>query len=345
MKKLILRIYKWIIISVTLQILLLMFVDTYMFGSGSEITTSDDPVVEEPKVPDGSKVNIGEKASNIKISYEKRFASYILDGKLMVMDIAKKSNIKEIFETGKDVTYYRWMNDRNILIYATKTNIGTSSELEITTIDVDNDKIRVLPKITKQPFNSQINSIEFSHLTNMIYAKAVTGKVERIYSFDIMNQMEYVTETTLGAVMRETNLTDHLFMDNGIGKIKIWSGSRRSINTLDVKEKSVLLGITEKDEVILGVLDKDNLIEAIKVGKMEQNTIKTWKTIEMENHGDAEYFIITNEGKIFYNDIKISTLFEVGSILNKQYNGKLVDVKGDSIITQQDEKLIISNLQ
>lgn len=346
MKKRITRLYKWIILSVTLQLLLLIFIDAYVLGSGERATTTSIASgLDAPKLNYNGSVKIPEDAVNIKISYNKNFACYLLKDKLIVFDISKKENVKEISATGKTITYYRWMSDRNILIYATRFDFTQNCEVEVTTLDVENDRPRVLPKITKQPLGSQINSIELSHFTSAIYAKVLTGKIEKIYSFDRMNEMEYVTETSLGAMMKETNLTDNLLIDDEKGKIKIWSGTKKSINNLDIKEKCVLLGISSKDEIFLGVLDKDSRITVVKKGKMEQNTVKTWENINLDAPKEAESFIVTDEGKVYYNDIKISTVFEIKGNQKKQYDGKLVEIKGDTLITQSGNKLKIIKLQ
>lgn len=343
MKNIIIRVYKWIIISVSLQLLVLILIDAHFFSNADTIATPEYIPTTKPMVE--GKINIPEDAINIKISYDKIFASYMLNNKLIITDLTKKKDVKEISNLNKEITYYRWMNDRNTLIYATKYETGTNCEVEVTTIDVENEKERVLPKITKQSMGTQINAIEFSHVTNMIYAKLVANKVEKIYSFDIMNQMDYVTETSLGSIMKQANYTDNLFIDDEKGKIKFWSGTRKSINTLNISERCVLLGLSSKDEVFIGVLSKNNLVESIKKGKIEQSGVKTWEDINLDSSKEVDNFIVTEEGKIFYNDIKISTIFQVAENLNQQYDGKFVEIKGDTLITQLGNKLKITKLQ
>ena len=116
------------------------------------------------------------------------------------------------------------------------------------------------------------------------------------------------------------------------------------MNYLNLKEKVVLLGVCANDEVYIGILDSNGLVSTIQKGKMEHGSVKTWEEIKIDKPREAEHFITTEEGNIYYNDIKVSTILGFKQNLSKKYAGILTEIKENTIITRNGNKLKIDKL-
>ena len=195
----------------------------------------------------------------------------------------EKKIVKLIDSDNGEINYYRWVPDRNIVIYSFKSSGAKNGTVQIDTYDVDTDLERSYPEIGELPKGSEVNDIELSALTNIVYVKIKAENANAIiYKFNIMNNLNYVMDTSINTVIKETYYSDNLLYQDKKNRIYIRDGIKGGSKLLSFKGKMVLLGIDGEDKAYIGELNNDNKVYKLYYGKAGQSLAKTCDIIGFE---------------------------------------------------------------
>ena len=144
--------------------------------------------------------------------------------------------IKRLEPAGGEITYHRWLPDREMLIYAIKEPEAKSGHVRISTYDVIPDLVRSYPDIKELPAGSGVMDIELSPMTNIVYPKIKTSDTRaRIYKFDIMDNLSLVFKTDHTTVIKETLYTDNLVYQPVGKRICVMNGQTGKFTYLPVR--------------------------------------------------------------------------------------------------------------
>lgn len=325
------KLYKWILISVILQTAVLAYVNfVYIPGRGAFKATMFEMNAMAVK---NRSYKLPEGASEIKVSFDGLYAAYRLGDNLEIADMDSKKTIKKLKPSGGSFSYYRWLPDRDMLIYSIKEPDGKSGRVRISTFDIGPELDRSYPDIKSLPEGSAVIDIELSPLTNIVYPMIQSSKSRvRIYKFDIMDNLNLIMKADLGMIIGETMYSDHLIYQPVGGKIKIRSGRNGKTSTLAFKEADLLLRVDDFDFVYAASTDKAGKLTEIHYGKIDHKA-DGWQTITLGNPVTAEDVFITPEGAVYLADRQTKTIRGLKSSLNVRYQGQLLTVIDSYVVS------------
>lgn len=350
------KIMVWMLISVTIQVAVLYYVDNYLFAAEGTTNIVAKKVVNEKK-KERKKVDvpIPEDAEHVAVSYDGGFVSYYKDDVLKVIDVyTGKENQMEL-EENYEVEFYKWAPDRDIILLAMKKEQGNNNKYMFCSYDAERNKKDLMQtkegektSITASK-KSYIEDIELTPLTNMIYVKtALKGGKTTIYSIDVMKQIEKVrTEAYfIGDIKILPNDDRITYEAPKEGKVYI-TGSSDSISMKDI-DNVCLISADEEDRIYLGELENSDTgsskVKNIYCGRAEQDTTE-WKKITLTNPIDKKDIFISKEGKVYINDNLKGTVTEVASNKETVYKGIFMQMYENGIASTSEGKLVETQLK
>lgn len=331
------RIYRWILIAVILQLGVLAYFDFfYLPGGGNIRATMYEAEGEELT---NWSVKIPGTAEDIKVSQNGRFAGYISGDKLHILDVRSKK-VSKTFGNGKDkIPFYRWLPDRNMIIYSIQSKDGKQGSVKITTYDLDSGVERSYPEISGLQEGSFLADLELSPLTNVVYAKVkVSDTKAKVYKFNIMDNLKFVMNMAPDEDMRETGYTDRLLYEKG-GKLYVRDGRTGSASLLAFKNNMALLYIDSEDKAYAGQLNSEKAVENIFYGEPGKEAAKSWKQVKLERPALPEDILISASGMIFIQEKEEHAVYNPLSGERITFEGNLIQVFDRSIITRDGGRL------
>ncbi len=345
-----LKIYKWIIISIALQIMLLLLINNYFLARHS-VTTSSYEVTghsstgtaEKP----AEKIKIPSSAQNVKLSFDGSLACYTDDSGIQVFNIAKKTfNNAVTLSSGDVLNFYRWLPDRKMIIYAIKSTFKGSGTVQITTRDMETGLERTYPKISGLTMESKVVDIELSPHTNVVYVNVDTGnKSNSVYKYNIMDNLSYVMSEHINEKIWETKLKDKILYQGESGKVYVRDGTNDIYQTLKFKDKIVLLGLDAEDMAYICTLDSTDKVNKIYYGNLSSQTPeKTWASVELIISIKPEDMVVTPNGSIYGNlkDKKIVKDLKNGNEV--PYTGDLIEIIDGFAVSLDDGEIKLNKL-
>lgn len=336
MMKVISRIYKWIIFSVIMQVLVLLFLDKYYLVKGVEIRATSYEINEEVKEEKGLQIKSG--AQNIRVSFDGTYVAYLLEDKVEVLEIKSKKEKNVLGSENGKVDYFKWLPDRNTLIYSMNSKEGGNSHVQVMTMDLDSGLENSYPKIKGLSKESQVMSIELSPLTNMVYAKIKTSSSQaKIYKFDIMNNSNFIMNINPDSEIKETSYSDNfLYEDPKKNKVRVWEGGRWYSRDISGNEKVDLLGIDSEDNIFIGKIGEDGKIQKVLYGNLEKKALKEWTQVDLKEPVDAKDIIIAPSGKVFRLDETANEIVDIQTEKHIKFSGKYIEMLKDYVVSQDD---------
>ena len=274
------RIIIWIVVSLSLQCLVLFYVDHYFLATDSKVVTEkvDDDKSEKIKNID---ITVPANAKNILASYDAKYLSYYENEKLKIVN-CKDGTIKDIeVNEGSKISFYKWLPDRNRMLLVEKKSYDESSNLVLYYYDVTKGEKVKIKDLAWADTKSEVEDIQLSTLTGVTYVK-VSSKGERssIYRIDRMGSM--TKANTIPNFVSNISLVRHedKLIYEGLVYNKIYATGSDEAITVKGVDKLTLIGTDDDDNVYLGEL-KDKLISKIYYGKTSDNT-SDWKVIDLQ---------------------------------------------------------------
>lgn len=349
-KKVLLKIYKWVILSVILQVAVLLFFNNFYLSRRSTaratpVENGDQPSLFKKKLLYSTQIPEG--AKDPQVSFDDTLVCYLLDGKLQIYDIQGNKSVKSIAPPKKDIiTDFNWLADRRMVIYSLRAPDDETGAVQVVTYNVDTGSQHDYPRINQLPKASVITQIELSHLTNTIYVMVKTSATEgRIYRYNVMSQLYFITSTSADTIIKEKHYKDQLVYQGKDGKLNLftWSEPKGSTAVLQVGGQPVLLGFAgADDEIYVGELNSNNLVQKIYHGKTTDAPDSDWKSITVKNPVGVENLILTVEGNIYGKVNNKKAIVDISGNKEIPYEGTLIEVRGNRIISLDGNILKIS---
>ncbi len=333
------KIYGWIIASVLLQTIILAYFNyVYIPNRGAFRATMyevDTAAVKNRsyKLPDG--------VTDIKVSFDGLYVAYRTTSGIEMADIDRKKTLKKLSAGKGEFSYYRWLPDREMLIYSVKEPEGKSGRVRLSTYDIGPELDRSYPDIKGLPEGSSIEDIELSPLTNIVYPLVKTSDTRaRIYQFDIMDTLRLLMKTDIATIIKETMYSNNLIYQVPDGQIKIRNGKSGRTTGIPVKEADYLLAVDDNDYIYAGAGDKSGEFTDIYYGKAEQSRDE-WKKLTTGRPLSPENIVVTPGGEIFSVDVqdkKVTNLKDSGTV---QYKGDFLTVLDNYVVSMDGSKLTL----
>ena len=358
MKKKILLIYSWIIVSIVAQVLAYMVIDKIYLGNRKNVAgtmkittvTSNEEspeIVEEPE----HSIAIPAGAENIRISYDGTYAAYLLDKKLNIVEIAT-NNTKKVIDNyfvnkenpqskvEANITSFQWIqvSGKNTITYALSSTNGSPVRAQVLIYDADtgNEHIGVTLYENYVPRGGEIRDIVISPLTMVYYAKIkINDSQDRLIRFNIMDEVSPSITLNAGTTTKIGYFSEDLYYEDANNKISVKSGFKNPYQ-LQTEFRAALIGLVGayqggKDKIYIGQLNNDNKVEKIYYGIQGTDTA-SWKDISPSQPVMPEDIIVKGEGMVYIINHKEGTLYEIGTGAKVSINGKYIDIVNDHIV-------------
>lgn len=335
--KLFRRIFLWIMISLTIQFAGLFYANNYLFAADTSIKTKKI-VKSDVKKPD-AEIKIPENAKHVGVSFDARYLAYY-DGDVLKVVNTKTGEEKNVeFNEGVQVSFYKWLPDRNRMLIAEKETSNRSSNFKLAYYDVDKGLKEDIKDLEWADKKSEVEDIQASPLTNVIYVKvANSGKRSSIYWINIMKEMKKVD--TRAYVIGKIRLVPHedTLVYEDLTYHRIMTTSKDEPITIDGIEQPCLLGVDDNDNVYIGNTE-DGKVSKVYYGNIKDRGNK-FQAIDLKSSVDKNDIFISEQGKVYINDNFKGSIREFGSGKEYNYQGTFVQMYNGGAISISDGKLV-----
>ena len=327
----------WIAISLIIQFAGLFYINNYFLSSEIKLKTKKI-VKSEPKKSE-VEITIPENAENIKVSFDGRYLSYCDENTLKVVDSKTGAEKSLEFEDGVQVSFYKWLQDRNRMLIAEKEDSSGGSKFELSYYEVDKDIKEDVKELDWSDEEAQIDDIQESHLTNVIYIKMETeGRRTTIYRLDINKSMAKTpVNSYMVGEMGILYLQDKLIYEDSIHNNIYITDEDEPLIIHGIENKPVWVGIDENDRVYIGD-EKDGKISNIYYGTIHSGTYD-YQNINLNKLVDRKSVFVMPSGKIYINNNLEGIVEEVGNGKQYTYKGNFIGIYEGGIASVSNGKL------
>lgn len=338
--KILKRIYMWVILAVFINVFLLSYVEFGYLSGQTNIESEPFEKTSGEEVKNIS-INIPENAKNIKVSYDNLYISYTIENKLIIREFDTGKDVNSIPSFEGDLNYYRWMPDRNLIIYGIKTLKYGLAKIKVLNYDVENERsIDNYPIIECPTEISSIEKIQISTVINCIYIKIKTSETRcRIYKIDIMNYMKRIMTTDLETDILGLFNSDILIFTDNEKKVQLLNGVTGVTSLLANKYKYSLIAVDNKnDSIYIGILDDSGNVREILTGTMKEFENHEFKQYPLLSSIKVEDIFVTDIGNIYTYD-RIDKITDIKSKEETKIDGRPLYVRDECIITRNINKI------
>lgn len=331
------RIFLWIMISLAVQFAGLYYANSFFLASNTSIETKKI-VKNNAKKPD-AEIKVPENAKHVGVSFDARYLAYY-DGDVLKVVNTKTAEVKNVeFDDGIQVSYYKWLPDRNRMLIAEKETSKRSSNFKLAYYDVDKDVKEEIKELDWADKKAEVEDIQAAPLTNIIYVKvSSTGKRSSIYWINIMKEMKKVT--TRSYVIGKIKVVPHedklVYEDLTYNRILVTG--QNDLITISGVEKPALISVDDNDNVYIGDTQQDKVTK-IYYGNIKEDPSK-FQVVDLRMAVGKDDIFVTPQGKIYINDNLKGVVKEFGSGKEYIYSGNFVQMYDGGAISISDGKLI-----
>ena len=348
--KILKRLGIWIFISIVIQFGIFFYLDNFYFTAEGKVKT-ESVVLKKPTQKD---INValpkGVDLSNIKLSNDGKYFSYLLDNSIKIVNLATGETRSVNYDATVKALFFKWLPDRDRMIIAEQHLKNNSPIIKFFSCEVKStenvkDEIRDNRDnevyITLKDPKSTVDDIQLSTQTNMIYVKiARPGSRNNVYSINVMGQMVSVnTNYMIGKMSVMVNEDRLVYEDITNHKIYVADSNSISLPKVDLKLISIIPG-DKGDVVYLGKYESYKITQ-IYYGSITE-TIDKWKTIVLKTPLDINSILISSKGKVYLNDSLRGTITEQASGKKTTYKGLLLQMLDDCVLSYAPDSLKIS---
>lgn len=341
--KLFKKIIAWAMLSIILQIGGLFILDQFVFKLSSDFKSKKIDI-EADKTKDIN-VNIPTDAESINISYNGKYLSYYLDGKLYMEDTKAGTKNEVETENNGEILYYKWLSDRDRIIIAEKIEKDGVSKIHLITYNPKNSSESFVSEVCTYQQNMEVKKITESTITGVYYVNIYKGGMKStVYRIDINNDLSKVSlqADVLGNMQVIPHIDRLVYEDEVNNKFFVTSPNKELI--FNSNKNLTLLGIDREDVIYIGELNGDK-ISSLIYGKIEEDT-STWKTLSLEAVVSRNDLYFTDNSEILINDNLKGSVKNLTTGNEVEYEGKLIQIKEDFIATVDNEgKLSYKSLE
>ncbi|HHV65502.1 MAG TPA: hypothetical protein GXX46_10585 [Peptococcaceae bacterium] len=238
-------------------------------------------------------------AQNITLSFNNRYLAYIAEGTLHVIDLTKNDLVITSKEKPEahSILAYKWLPDRNSLLYIARTNSTQDSPIGLYSLDFDplsSNSEQLEPRLERSinfPI-SNITDIQMSTYTNNLFVlyKDESSK-SKLLTIDIMKNINRLDDPAeLILAMAVSNKFGTLFLESQKGREK-------KIFAVQGRQKKIITA--NPKEILLGCQD-----EFIYIGKVENNYLQEIY-LYTQNPSTIEFTKVLWQGSVLFTEPKV----------------------------------------
>lgn len=337
-----------LIVLVAVESAGLLWLDKVYFRSDSHISVSalNSSAFSKAK---GQTANLPAGASNIQYSYDGGYVSYMLGGKLSVVDMAKntQTTVPDVSGESMKIDTYAWVYGRNRIILAEHSTGSTSKNYvrfyyyvpsdtsEVQEVGDTSSSQRVSINLNRidalNSASASVSDLVISTSYSSIYAK-IQDKNSRsaVYMLDIDNNVNQVDASSdyIGKMLTYQQDNGLLYEDTKNGYVYSWKptqkGSASKVLSAGGTKKLRLLGVDGEDRLYLAPTSGDTT-SSVLVGTAAGG----WQTVSLGKTTPLSRIAVSLAGKIYVNDPSDSVLRNLTDATQTAYAGTLAGLFSD----------------
>lgn len=336
------RIVIWVIISLILQSSVLLYLDKFYFVTETNFQAKKVDTHKKTTVTN-SQINVPDSATQISVSFDGKYLAYYDAGTLNVVNISTGEKKDVSFDKDIKLSFYKWQSDVDNLLIAEKKITSKGDLIKLSRYepqknkkyDINNDNKGNPIFISLPDKKSEVQDLEFSGITNMIYAKiGHSGNRNSIYAIDVMARMNKLKINSYFTGNILTFRTDSRMVYEDLTYHKIYvTGLAGFINIKGVASPS-LLATDEDDNLYIGKLDGDKITK-IYYGQIKDST-SMWQSVDLNNPTKPKDIHISSDGKIYINDNLKGVVYNITDNKEINYKGQFVQIYNAGVYSISD---------
>lgn len=333
------KIIKWSILALVIELIGFFYVDRFYLAGITNFNIVNVPLkkVEAKKKLD---VQIPEEAKSIAISYDGKFVAYILNGGVKVVNRESGKDASAKLFQGTKATNLNWLPDRDRMYIAEKGSnfIKFSSYDALKDENIQwNDNHGKDVRIVLSSSQYEVKDLALSVNTNVTYVNVGNSSRSIIYRFNAMSQLskekEYFSKLGRIGVMQ---LEDR-FIYEDISKKQLFIEGYANIFKDKILNNPCFLGADFDDIAYLGSRSGDKITK-IYYGLLK-TPIRSWKSITLSTSVTKENISISIDGNIYQNNALNGKIINLKTNKSSDYNGKLIAVYKNGIVSMENNTL------
>lgn len=338
-----LRVFIWTFAAILIQQSIFLYVENIYLASDVKIEAKKIEEKETPKKKNSNEILLKDGIEQVSLSSDGRFAAYIFDNKLKILDSIDESEKEFVQEDGGQVVYYKWLTNENSLIVIQKIQKNGQLYFEPVSFTAIKGEVRKLTdvnmkevKINIKNKSDVIDNVVFSNATHSLYIKVKkqTGKSDLYYA-NVMNQLEQVkSNKDIGNIIVPTTNANAV-MEMGNSATILNSSGNIEIPNVQITR---VLGADINDNVYFGE-EVNGKITKIHYTVLN-NKKPQWRGFPLEKPVGQSDISIDYSGKIYINDNIERNVLELTSKKNMSYEGEFVQIYSKGIISRNGNTLI-----
>lgn len=219
-------------------------------------------------------------------SFDKRFMATIVGDKVSIYEAGKKGEPQRISLHGRNISFFEWLPDRNLAIFATYGRDTKTGEYGVYIAQYNPiypDRELDTP-IEDVPSGSKIVDVAYSTATNVVYMKLeVDENKYRIYRTDANYDTRriHVQAENIGKIAVFYD-SDTFFYDNlRTGVVYMFDGATSGWREISPSGRFRLIGI-DGQEIFIAEMNRDDKVIAAHRGRLKRGFTKiaTYNTPE-----------------------------------------------------------------
>lgn len=259
------KIVIWIVATLFFQGLIYFYFDQFLLAptSAYEVSAVADP------------------ASGGKAYYsrDRRYTAVVKHDAVEIYSAQKKEPVRTISIRDRKVTYFKWLEDRDLALMGVVEEAAGSSKVTLTQIHPMGAVHELAETVSDLPKGSKITDVAYSTATNVIYmAIQISTNPEqyRVYRTDANHDLKrvYLNATRIGrmAVMYEEDWLVYDDLANSTVVIRHGDGSWDIVSPAVGKYR--LIGVDAQDTIYIAKLNSEGMATAILAGKSKGKFIE-----------------------------------------------------------------------
>jgi hypothetical protein len=327
-----------LIVFFILETAVMIFLEKYYLADRGKIEIHQ---VSDTAVTYKNNVTMPENVENIQYSSDGDYVSYFSDNSVYILDLLKNSTKKVDAAENNKICTYKWVMDTDRIEIAEKNSSKNYFKfyyydiLRNEKVEIDNGTEHKVLTIKLKSSSEKVTDFQMSKGTGTIFIKITnSSNISRLCMMDRMADVTYYTLPNKKIGNMTLFSKDVELIYENISNNQIYVVGKTAPLNIDGKKELKLLGSDQND--FLYVADvKDNLINYIYYG----NATVPWTKLTPNKSVDISDIYITLTGKIYINDKANSILYSQTDNKYTKYQGKLLGVFSNGVLSIQNHKI------
>ncbi len=344
------KIYTWILISVILQAFVLFIINNVVLVRIGNASSNFKLSIfgEDNRKKKTVTVSLPAGAENIMASFDGSYVSYITTGGKIEVISTEDNSVTDLI--GKDnitLTGYKWLPDKNMIIYT--YSVDAYIRVGITTYDVDSDiehDYKHIAEAVFLPAGSRIADIQLSSKTNVTYVKIrINDTQAKIIRHDIHENRYYLMTAGLDTVIREIMLMDYMvYQEPGSSKVTFRQGLSGTSHVIEFGRKVYLLDNDSEYSMYVAGIDGNGNADSIYKGSYEEKALEAWQKVSLITPvPPGDIFISGTQVYIYVRGE--NAVYDINTDAKTVISGQLLQITAGSAVTNENGKVSLIPLK